>query len=155
MTGGLMRSGGWLMVAWWPHQGHATNGGEEREKYVRKKSKDGIHAGAVRSGNINWMNLDGYHIATAPYLERSRILHAQRNSHVMAPRKPLWKGGIPRRIASTCRGVRSLSPCRITHPETHSFHFQTFYQHPTWGWVEELLSDRPPPNPEVLNESFS
>ncbi|MED6135844.1 hypothetical protein PIB30_050446 [Stylosanthes scabra] len=56
--------------------------------------------------------------------------------------------------------------------KTHSFHmlfyqhhgdpidramrdFQTFYRHPTWGWSEELLGDRPAPIPEARKQSFS
>ncbi|MED6184891.1 hypothetical protein PIB30_051820 [Stylosanthes scabra] len=33
--------------------------------------------------------------------------------------------------------------------------FQMWYQHPTWGWVVELLGDRPSYNPKAWKESFS
>ncbi|MED6181546.1 hypothetical protein PIB30_020307 [Stylosanthes scabra] len=33
--------------------------------------------------------------------------------------------------------------------------FETHCRHLTWGWVEELLGVRPPPNPQARNESFS
>ncbi|MED6181887.1 hypothetical protein PIB30_023556 [Stylosanthes scabra] len=42
-----------------------------------------VPAGAVRSGNINRKNTEGWHIATK--LEPPRILHARRNSYMMPP----------------------------------------------------------------------
>ncbi|MED6141626.1 hypothetical protein PIB30_105278 [Stylosanthes scabra] len=47
----------------------------------------GVPAGVVRYGDINRKNANGWHIATT--LESPRILHARRNSHVMAPPKVL------------------------------------------------------------------
>ncbi|MED6224167.1 hypothetical protein PIB30_081297 [Stylosanthes scabra] len=60
--------------------------------------QDDIPVGAEHSSDINLMNDDRWHIATALNLEariplehRPRILHARRNSNVMAPPKALMR----------------------------------------------------------------
>ncbi|MED6200473.1 hypothetical protein PIB30_085464 [Stylosanthes scabra] len=74
----------------------------------------GFPAGALRSGDINWKNADGWHIMTALDIELSAGCDVDR-----LPLRP----------------DAALSVCGED--------FQTHYVHPTWGWVEELLGVRP------------
>ncbi|MED6196847.1 hypothetical protein PIB30_051127 [Stylosanthes scabra] len=86
-----------------------------------------VPVGAVRIGDINRKNDDRWHIATT--LESPRILHARRNSHVMAPPEVLmpyfWDASFGQAVmlADFHFDLTLLSAfVERWRPETHSFH---------------------------------
>ncbi|MED6213781.1 hypothetical protein PIB30_096702 [Stylosanthes scabra] len=89
----------------------------------------------MRSDNINRKNADGWHIATALDIESPRILHSQRNSHVMATPEMLMTyfrdTGFGQAVMLTDFhfDLTLLSAfVERWRPETHNFHM-------SWGEV--------------------
>ncbi|MED6200325.1 hypothetical protein PIB30_083983 [Stylosanthes scabra] len=99
----------------------------------------GVPAGAVRSKDINQKNDHGWQIATA--LERPRILHVRRNSHVMVPPEILMPyfqdAGFGQVVMLTSfhfdLALLSASMKRW-RPETNNFHM-------AWGEVIIIMQD--------------